>query len=544
MKHFEKFGVMIDCSRNAVPNLQALKRFIEILAKMGYNCVMLYTEDTYEIPSEPFFGYKRGKYTIEELREIDDYADSLGVEMIPCIQTLAHVNALMRWERFRKIRDCNDILLAGDERTYALIDAMFDSLSKSLRSRKIHIGMDEAHMVGLGKYLDRNGYHNRHEILLAHLNRVCEIARQYGYEPMMWNDMFFRLDLDGDYYVPKDKIGTYHISKEVCDKVPSDLSGVYWDYYNTDATVYDAMMSLSDELSPNRVWFAGGAWCWGGFTPHNRYSIRRNEVAIPACIRNGVKNAILTMWGDDGGETPIFAVLPALMHAAAMAEGMTEDEMKVKFLEITGVSYDDMIALDLPNYIYGEEYGTGSSNYSKNRLYNDPFLGIVDKNNDKPVDPKIFAEYAKRFYANAEKYPEFGYLFKTQATLCDILTEKFDLGIRTRELYEKGDKEGLRALAEGDYTLFCEKWEAFYTAFRYQWETVNKTYGFEMQDMRLGGLLVRVKNCKRRLLDLADGKLDGIAELEEAVLPHDGGNAGQWHHAYSAASIAMNYISM
>ena len=544
MKHFEKFGVMIDCSRNAVPNLQALKRFIEILAKMGYNCVMLYTEDTYEIPSEPFFGYKRGKYTIEELREIDDYADSLGVEMIPCIQTLAHVNALMRWERFRKLRDCNDILLAGDERTYALIDAMFDSLSKSLRSRKIHIGMDEAHMVGLGKYLDRNGYHNRHEILLAHLNRVCEIARQYGYEPMMWNDMFFRLDLDGDYYVPKDKIGTYHISKEVCDKVPSDLSGVYWDYYNTDANVYDAMMSLSDELSPDRVWFAGGAWCWGGFTPHNRYSIRRNEVAIPACIRNGVKNAILTMWGDDGGETPIFAVLPALMHAAAMAEGMTEDEMKAKFLEITGVSYDDMIALDLPNYIYGEEYGTGSSNYSKNRLYNDPFLGIVDKNNDKPVDPKIFAEYAKRFYANAEKYPEFGYLFKTQATLCDILTEKFDLGIRTRELYEKGDKEGLRALAEGDYTLFCEKWEAFYTAFRYQWETVNKTYGFEMQDMRLGGLLVRVKNCKRRLLDLADGKLDGIAELEEAVLPHDGGNAGQWHHAYSAASIAMNYISM
>ncbi len=544
MKHFEKFGVMIDCSRNAIPNLTALKRFIEILSKMGYNCAMLYTEDTYEIPSEPFFGYKRGKYTMEELREIDEYAASLGMEMIPCIQTLAHVNALMRWNRFKKIRDCNDILLAGDERTYELIDAMFDALSKSFRSRKIHIGMDEAHMVGLGKYLDRNGYHNRHEILLAHLNRVCEIARKYGYEPMMWNDMFFRLDLDGSYYVPKDKIATYHISKEVCDKVPSDLSGVYWDYYNTDAEVYDAMMSLSNELSPNRVWFAGGAWCWGGFTPHNHYSIRRNEVAIPACIRNGVKNVLLTMWGDDGGETPIFAVLPALMHAAAVAEGMTKDEMKAKFLEITGVSYDDMIALDLSNYIYGKEYGTGSSNYSKNRLYNDPFLGIVDKNHDKPVDPKVFAEYAKMFYASAEKYPEFGYLFETQAALCDILTEKFDLGIRTRALYEKGDKEGLRALAEGDYTLFCEKWEAFYTAFRCQWETVNKTYGFEMQDMRLGGLLARVKNCKRRLLDFADGKTARIAELEEEVLQHDEGNAGQWHHAYSAASIAMNYISM
>ena len=544
MKNFNYFGVMVDCSRNAVPNLTALKRFIGILSKMGYNCVMLYTEDTYEIEGQPFFGYKRGKYTIEELREIDDYAASVGVEMIPCIQTLAHVNALMRWNTYKRIRDCNDILLAGDARTYELIDAMFSSLSKSFRSRKIHIGMDEAHMVGLGKYLDKNGYHNRHEILLDHLNRVCELARKYGYEPMMWNDMFFRLDLDGNYYIPEEMRDTYHISKEVCDKVPYDLSGVYWDYYNTDPKVYDAMMERSNELSPNRVWFAGGAWCWGGFTPHNRHSMRRNVEAIPACIRNGVKNAILTMWGDDGGETPIFDVLPALMHAAAVAEGMTEDEMKAKFLEITGVAYDDMLALDLPNYIYGPEVGTGSSNYSKNRLYNDPFLGIVDSNTEHPVDPSIFAKYADMLHASAAKYADFGYLFETQATLCDILTEKFDLGIRTRELYAKGDKEGLLALAEGEYTSFEAKWTAFYEAFRTQWETVNKTYGFEMQDVRLGGLLARMKNCKRRLLDYVAGKTERIAELEEPVLLHDGGNVCQWHHSFSANTIAMNYICM
>ena len=168
----------------------------------------------------------------------------------------------------------------------------------------------------------------------------------------------------------------------------------------------------------------------------------------------------------------------------------------------------------------------------------------MDKNNENPVDPAIFAKYAKILHENAAKYPEFGYLFETQATLCDILTDKFDLGIRTRALYEKGDKEGLRALAEGDYTTFADKWEAFYEAFRYQWETVNKTYGYEMQDLRLGGLLARMKNCKRRLLDYANGKIASIAELEEPVLQHDGGNVGQWHHAFSANTIAMNYIGM
>ena len=538
MKNFDKFGVMIDCSRNAVPNLASLKKFIEILAKMGYNCAMLYTEDTYEVEGQPFFGYKRGKYTIEELREIDDFADSLGVEMIPCIQTLAHLNAPVRWNVYRQIRDCNDILLAGDERTYNLIDAMFQSLAKSFRSRKIHIGMDEADMVGLGRYLKNNGYQNRHEILLAHLNRVCEIARKHGFQPMMWNDMFFRLDLNGAYYVPKDKLDTYHVSKEVCDKVPNDLIGVYWDYYSTDSEIYDAMMKCSDELTPDRVWFAGGAWTWGGFTPHNRYSFLRNKESIPACIRNGIKNAFLTMWGDDGGEVSFFAVLPALMHAAALAEGLTEEEMKAKFFEIVGVDYDDMLSLELTDHVYGPDQSSGCSNYSKNRLYNDPFLGIEDKNTRESVNPQHFVNYAKTLHENAEKYPEFSYLFKTQATLCDIMAEKFNLGIKTRELYEKGDKEGLRALANGEYTRFEANWEAFYTAFRNQWETVNKTYGFEMQDLRLGGLLTRMKNCKRRLLDYADGKSDRIAELEEPVLMHDGGYVGQWYQAFSANSIA------
>ena len=69
MKHFDSLGVMIDCSRNAVPNIQALKRFFDIIAKMGYNTVFLYTEATYEVENEPYFGYKRGKYSMEELQE-------------------------------------------------------------------------------------------------------------------------------------------------------------------------------------------------------------------------------------------------------------------------------------------------------------------------------------------------------------------------------------------------------------------------------------------------------------------------------------------
>ena len=73
-------GVMLDCSRNAVMKPEAVKSFVDIIQKMGYNTLMLYTEDTYEVEGEPLFGYLRGRYTIAELQDIDYYCKEKGVE--------------------------------------------------------------------------------------------------------------------------------------------------------------------------------------------------------------------------------------------------------------------------------------------------------------------------------------------------------------------------------------------------------------------------------------------------------------------------------
>ena len=52
---FESMGIMLDCSRNAVLKVSAVKEYIRLISCMGYDTLMLYTEDTYEIESEPFF---------------------------------------------------------------------------------------------------------------------------------------------------------------------------------------------------------------------------------------------------------------------------------------------------------------------------------------------------------------------------------------------------------------------------------------------------------------------------------------------------------
>ena len=93
------FGVMLDLSRNAVMSIPCFKRYLEYLHKMGYNAVYFYNEDAYEVEGEPYFGYLRGRYTRAEMKEIDDYAYSLGIEIIPCIQTLGHFEQYIKWNQ-------------------------------------------------------------------------------------------------------------------------------------------------------------------------------------------------------------------------------------------------------------------------------------------------------------------------------------------------------------------------------------------------------------------------------------------------------------
>ena len=108
MKEKSKLGIMIDCSRNSVCKPEMLEKLFPLLGAMGYDSVQLYTEDTYEIENEPYFGYLRGRYTQSEFKRIDAAASKNGIELIPCVQTLAHLP--LRWERFRPIKDTDEIL--------------------------------------------------------------------------------------------------------------------------------------------------------------------------------------------------------------------------------------------------------------------------------------------------------------------------------------------------------------------------------------------------------------------------------------------------
>ena len=509
---YNHFGVMLDCSRNGVMKPEQIKKFIDILVKIGYNCVGLYMEDTYEIEGEPLFGYLRGRYTKEELRDLDEYAKGKGVELIPYVQTLAHLNGLAKnWQK-SYLFDNGNILLCDDERTYEFIDKMFAALSQSFSTRTINIGMDEAFMLGRGKYLDKHGFVPRFDILTKHLSRVNEIAQKYGFQPQIWSDMLFRIMNGGGYYGKG-----LHIPKEVYEKIPENVELAYWDYYTKDLPTYDDMFAAHFETG-RKVWFAGGAWCWRGFAPFNQYTLSSMKPAMQSVIKYNVQDVMITLWGDNGKECSFFSVLPALYTVRQYADGnFNEQRIKDGFKEIFAIDYDDFCALDLPNLAPKFDFNDYPKNPCKCLTYQDPFQGLHDA--DVAAEGHIpYEKYAQKLVQVAPRLGEFGYLAENMADLCYFLALKAEIGNRTRNAY-RSDNRGALVQIVKDYALMIARLQRFYRSLYVVWHKENKDFGWEVQDIRLGGLERRLKTCKRVLEEYLKGERDRIEELEEDILP-------------------------
>ena len=515
MKNYNTFGIMLDMSRNAVMSVDALKKYMQTVKKIGYNAIFLYCEDTYEVEGEPFFGYMRGRYSISEMKEIDAFGRSIKMEVIPCIQTLSHLEATIRWGQFPT--DNHRTMMVGEDRCYQLIDNMLSTLSRCFSSKRIHIGMDEAWGLGKGRYLDKNGYESMDAIMKKHLERVCEITKKYGYEPLMWSDMFFAELTDHKYYC-----GRVKMPKESIEALPEGVTPVYWDYYHVDAEKYSDMMYNHKQLSKN-YWFAASAYTSRGFLPNNRYTLKTVLPALDACKKNRVKNVIITMWGDNGGECGRYSTLPVLFYIAEYAKGNRDEaDIKEKFEKKFGISFDDFMLIDMPNYVADtRKYELYPPyNPSKYCFYADTFNGFTDYTVAEGGNAR-YAALAEQLHSVEGKNRRFGYLFKTAACLCDVLALKYELGVMVRRAYKAGDRAALTVFARVDYPELIKRAESFAKAFEKQWMIENKPQGFDCHDIRLGGMLRRLDYCRKTLCAYLDGKIDSIAELEEEILPFE-----------------------
>lgn len=541
---YEDLAYMADCSRNAVLNLSSAKKMIEVLALMGYSTFELYMEDTYEIENQPYFGYFRGRYTVAELQEIEDYAADFDMSFVPCIQTLAHLSAFVKWgvKEVQELRDVEDILLIGEEKVYDLIKGMFQTMAH-LRTRKINIGMDEAHLVGLGRYLIQHGFQNRSLLMCQHLERVLDIADKYGFHCQMWSDMFFKLmsadgQYDRDVEIPEE-------TRVYLDRLKERVTLVYWDYYQDSEEKYNRNFQNHHKISQD-IAFAGGAWKWIGFTPHNHFSRLVAIEANKACRQNHVKEVIVTGWGDNGGESSQFSILPALQIWAELAYRNDLDQLAAHFRVSTGLDVDDFMKVDLANLLPDLPENLSGINPNRYILYQDVLCPLLEQHIRPEKDKHHFEASAQQLKEVSQRAGDYAYLFETQAQLNELLALKIEATSGIQKAYHEGDKARLKDIADKNLPLLYQKVEEFSDQFSRQWQQENKIFGLDTIDIRFGGLLKRIKRAQERLEQYISGQIKHVEELEQEILPYNdfykeqgltATTANQWHLIATASTI-------
>lgn len=539
-------GAMLDCSRNAVPTMAAAKTFLRRLSRMGYNAVLLYTEDTYEVAGRPYFGYLRGRFSQAELRELDQYADALGIEMIPCIQTLGHMARALRWPCMEDVRDTDDVLLLDEEKTYALIEEMIVAASRPFATRRIHIGMDEAYGLGRGKYMDRHGYVPQSELMQKHLARISNILKKHGLHAMMWSDMYFHMAQPGS-------TAAYPagctLSEAIVAAAPKDIDLVYWDYYTEDGALARHLFAEHARFSADTL-FAGGVYTWNGPVPDYDKAEATTRVLMTACREAGVRQAFATMWGDDGAEcSPLLGGLLGLQLFAEIAYngGRDDDALDARFEACTGCPAQPFRALGAFNRIGLDARPGDVMNPVKQLLYEDPLMPLFEADFAGLEPEAHYRVLAARYARYAEENPAFADFFGFYAQIGRAMAAKCAYRAAAAPAVRRGD----RRAAEKDVLPLCdaciEEMRALARCWRALWMNSLRPFGFEVIDIRLSAQIGRLETARERIGAFAQGRLDDIPELTEEKLPYlkraDGtlANLNIWSACVSPTNVSWSF---
>jgi len=518
---FTMNGPMFDVAQgNAAFNKKTLKEIIKQLALMGLNTLMLYAEDTFEVKEQPFFGYMRARYSEDELRELDDYAYSLGIEMIPCIQTLAHMPDTLRWKCFNDIKDYEECLLVGKPETYDFLKDVITAACRPFRTKKIHIGMDEAWKLGRGKYIDHFGYKPANEIMQIHLKKVMEIVDSLGLEPMMWDDMFFRTCGNKKYY-QKGLV----FPQSTIDMVPKNMACVYWDYYKIEQAEYEEAIPTHFQLTDNLI-FAGGCWTWIGYSLAWKKTLVSTECGLNACKNKGVKKVFMTTWGDNGTECLLTTnMIGCQLYAEhGYAKEIDYKKLDKRFKFICKANVEDFALLEYLDRTPNVDAMTDPSNYnhSKFLMWQDVLTGLADKNIEGIELDSHYASLAEKLKEAIGRNNAYDDIFELSYHASNVLAKKSQMGLRLTDAYKKGDREALRRFAVTELPELVERVNALWECHREKWFKLYKPFGWDIMDMRYASLVARIRSAAIEVSQYLDGKLERIEELEEKRLPLHG----------------------
>ncbi len=274
------------------------------LAGYKVNAIIAEMEDKLVYEGQPAVG-SADALSIEEWRNLSEYAMERNIEISPLIQGLGHASFILKHEIYKGVRDdpasdwAFNPLASG---TYKVqFDLYRDALEATPHGRYLHVGGDEVHTTG------RGSGKSPLELQLIWLDKVCKFAEENGRIPIFWDDMplkhagvywpMFNPDLEKEVV---DSIWQQNENNlaQFLDRFPRNCVYMRWNYSDPEAYGNDKAMEwfMAHELQVMGATAGQTRWVLMPQEESNMENIRTFTVTS---IDKGLNGLLLTLWDDD-----------------------------------------------------------------------------------------------------------------------------------------------------------------------------------------------------------------------------------------------------
>ncbi|GEM08684.1 calcineurin temperature suppressor Cts1 [Rhodotorula toruloides] len=341
---------------------------------------------------------------------------------------------------------------------------------------------------------------------------------------------------------------------------------VFWDYYHTDSRPYTAKIAQHGQSAGKAPWMASGVWTWSRFWTALPFTFATVRASMKASkeAKAGVKHTMCTIWGDEGNEFDLYSVLPGILYHSELA--YTAREIDEFDAALFSPKFDGSVGADLDDYVYAsklddtqpekpffsfvspqyrgfdlEHHFSALASYFEQALSTDfstmTRVSLPHSVNDFPLNSRLRLPYL----------------------LASVLSLKCHLRERLVAAYKSGDREELEALGGREPLSRMHRLRALvkelHDQHRENWFDMYKPFGWEVLDLRYGGLQARLETMHQRLiayLDSNDPNVTKVEELEvelETVYPNscflmlDYSRAARATYIYRGRDARAGYIS-
>ncbi|WP_243403266.1 family 20 glycosylhydrolase [Sphingobacterium haloxyli] len=191
-KGFEVRGFHLDL-RIQVMKPEALKSFALKLSRSGINTLIMEYEATFPFEKHPLIP-NRYAYTKAEIADFVKYCADLGIDVIPLQQSFGHVEYILRFPTYAKLRESNadysQVNPMQEELAIKLFKELFTEMAELHPSKYFHIGCDETRLLGhspsskakVEKYGTGRLYGD-------YVKLMCDLVMDMGKIPVLWADI-------------------------------------------------------------------------------------------------------------------------------------------------------------------------------------------------------------------------------------------------------------------------------------------------------------------------------------------------------------------